>query len=170
MNTPRAMNPAHAVISVDGRQAVGVWRTLQFIGMNSAWPPGFRPASLRLLPGEWPQCYHPRVPTEPNKMGRNAAPPSPAHLKKLYTVFLEYRGGTYISQISSDTPSKALLRWAQVRRKRKDEHDLPDELRSHIKAHVREDPPIALIGVRNVWCFNCNFRNRLVLIHLISTD
>ncbi len=32
--------------------------------------------------------------------------------KQLYSIFLEYRGGTYISQINSLTPLEALTEWA----------------------------------------------------------
>lgn len=32
---------------------------------------------------------------------------------KLYTFFLEYKGGTYLSQISAASPQEALMKWSE---------------------------------------------------------
>jgi hypothetical protein len=43
-------------------------------------PPGAARLSLSLLPGEWLQWYHHRVPAEQNRIGGKAEPPAPTAL------------------------------------------------------------------------------------------
>lgn len=90
-------------------------------------------------------------------------------MQKLYTIVLEYRGGTYLSQVRADTPREALLMWARERKGGEEKGKLFRELRSYVRARAREDLPTAVNGCHNVWCFSAVLKNRLILAHLIAT-
>jgi hypothetical protein len=90
----------------------------------------------------------------------------------LFTVILDYRGGTYVSQVEASGPRAALLAWAAAldprqvkflgeRRKQKlirelelDEYDLAE--------------PVALDGLRNVWCTDVSLPP-FALVNIVAT-
>lgn len=86
----------------------------------------------------------------------------------LYTVFLEYKGGTYIGQIAATSPAAALPRWFS---------GLQDNevvkwgiTREELAAVAKSDTPTPITGCRGVWCVSGSAGGGLVLIHLIATD
>ena len=86
-----------------------------------------------------------------------------------YTVILEYRGGTYISQLASTDPWSALKEWA----KSIPDNDLIDWRlnRDELLAAVNEDPPVPLSGFVNAWCTTGSDGSNggLILIHIVAT-
>ena len=87
------------------------------------------------------------------------------HQSSLYTLILDWNGGTYVSQIeASDAPS-ALLAWA-------DEFRLPQT-----KPHKRislgplnvHENLVPASDCRNVWCASGRIGSKLALVHLVLT-
>jgi hypothetical protein len=88
-------------------------------------------------------------------------------MENLYTLVVEYKGGTYISQFKAATPQEALLRWANTRPSR-------GEVASHVRLAIRKqldngNGPVALEGCNNVWCQSGVFKRQLILIHVVCT-
>lgn len=85
----------------------------------------------------------------------------------LYTLLLEYGGGTYIAQIPSHNPGSALMEWVA--------RLLPEELeawkltRADLESVTHENPPLALDGVTNVWCVIGSGRGGQILINMVAT-
>jgi len=86
----------------------------------------------------------------------------------LYTFVLDYDGGTYVAQVSAETPERAPVAWAQSLR--------PGEVRgmgqaslSRLVAELEADTPIPLDGLANTWCSVAGVRGKLALIHFIAT-
>jgi hypothetical protein len=91
----------------------------------------------------------------------------------LYTVIMEYREGTYISQVDGDSVVEALQKWAsaldpagiqglgQARKK-----DLIDDIGSSLAHGLKAEP---LQGLLNVWCTSALTSGGFMLINLVAT-
>jgi hypothetical protein len=87
---------------------------------------------------------------------------------KLYTIILEYRGGTYISQVSADSPSAALLKWPSEL-----EDGLLAELgitRNELSNILKSGQAVPINGCVSVWCISGSVKNDLALMNIIATD
>jgi len=87
---------------------------------------------------------------------------------RLYTIVLDYRGGTYIGQASGDSVTAALSQWVSK---------IPHKelagwgiTRDELSEIVRSDEPVALSGCVNTWCLSGSTNGGLVLINVIATD
>jgi hypothetical protein len=87
-------------------------------------------------------------------------------MSELFTVILDYDGGTYIAQVRAATPLAALIVW---------EKQLTDEDLSTWKIERRDihsllnDEPIALKGVENIWCATTTSSVGLLLVNIVAT-
>ncbi|MBZ5597351.1 MAG: hypothetical protein LAO03_10050 [Acidobacteriia bacterium] len=88
--------------------------------------------------------------------------------KKLYTVILEFGGGTYISQVSGESPAAALPNWMS---------QLQDQelakwaiTRNELISIIESDRPVPLGGCVGVWCLTGSVKNGLALINVVATD
>jgi hypothetical protein len=72
----------------------------------------------------------------------------------LFTLLVDYRGGTYISQVKAATPDEALRRWAKGHEPHNVQHlggARRKRLAETIDATLREQPPARINTVTNVW-------------------
>jgi hypothetical protein len=84
----------------------------------------------------------------------------------LFTVVLEYGGGTYISQAAGEDAKAALLAWLSGLL----ENDLREwKLRRHELQAAVENGCVALSGLTNVWCTSSSAAGGLLLINIIAT-
>jgi len=87
----------------------------------------------------------------------------------LYTFVMEYAGGTYISQVKAPSPKSACVKGAQ-------QIDLSEVSALGLRGkeslinQVKEESPVALVGLSNAWCKSALVRGRLVLISLVQTE
>ena len=91
----------------------------------------------------------------------------------LYTVVMDYRSGTYISQVKARSVDTALRVWTEhldisgvagLGRRRK------AELIGEIKKQVsRREAPVPLDGVVNTWCASAATSGGLVIVNIIAT-
>lgn len=90
----------------------------------------------------------------------------------LYTFFMEFKGGTYISQVKALDSFQALENWAAQL--------LPDQIEGFSKAHQQE--LIAIIpeliedkfvskvsGMEQVWSFSHDFEDSFAFVHFVWT-
>jgi len=87
---------------------------------------------------------------------------------KLYTVVLDYAGGTYVGQESAASASKAAFKWIT---------SIPDEelmrwkiTREELAGIVGSDQPVPLAGLLNVWCISGSTKKGRALINVVATD
>ena len=87
---------------------------------------------------------------------------------KLYTVVLDYKGGTYVGQSPGASPKSAVLRWVSGL----SEADLSawKIARRDLHQTVKSDNAVPLTGCRNVWCLTGSMENKLILINIIATE
>jgi hypothetical protein len=87
----------------------------------------------------------------------------------LYTFIMEYAGGTYISQVKAPSPKSACVKWAQKLGDTEVE-GLGPKGRNSLIEQMKEESPVALGGVSNVWCNSALVRGELALINLVRTE
>ena len=87
----------------------------------------------------------------------------------LYTFFLEYRGGTYVSQVRARSSPLAIKAWVgkfmdlNVPR-------MGTRSKSDLAETILRDAPTALNGLKNTWCSSALVRGHLALIHFTQTE
>jgi hypothetical protein len=86
----------------------------------------------------------------------------------LFTFVLDYKGGTYISQVSDLSIAGAVEKWAKTRADR----DLTTWglVREDLTKLAETDTPMAIEGCHNVWCLSNSTEEGLVLINVIATQ
>ncbi len=86
----------------------------------------------------------------------------------LYTVILDFNGGTYISQVRAATPTLAAEQWAQTSIFEEALHR--DLLRSDLEKIIKDSSLMPLSGLFNVWCISgITEADSSVLINLVAT-
>jgi len=88
---------------------------------------------------------------------------------QLYTVFLEYKGGTYISQVRGSSPSAGLSEWSG----QLSENDLTEWSldRSQLARIVAAENLVPLQDRVSVWCLSgVDDHDEQVLINIVATD
>lgn len=91
----------------------------------------------------------------------------------LFTIVLEFGGGTYVGQINGKTAQEALVKWATGLDSTavdglntKDKDALMDEL----KADVNVGMSMAEVeGAKNVWCTTALVRGKFALFNVVKT-
>ena len=84
---------------------------------------------------------------------------------------MEYRGGTYISQVKARSVKQALHLWAKAL----DVHPIAgfgerrkQELTNELTADT-SDSPVPLEGLTNAWCTSAAISSGLALINVVAT-
>jgi hypothetical protein len=88
-------------------------------------------------------------------------------LNNLYTVILDFRGGTYIAQVSRSSPTKAVIDWSNEISK--DEAQTWKLDVRQLQRLLQEDELVALDGLANAWCTTARIGRHLALINVIQT-
>lgn len=89
-------------------------------------------------------------------------------MMKLFTFFLDYLGGTYVSQVESRSYEGAPEIWLN-------QIDVsaisgaPADFVMKISESF-DLPPILLEGIRNTWCLSGTVDDNLALIHFTQTE
>jgi hypothetical protein len=86
----------------------------------------------------------------------------------LFTVVLDYMGGTYIAQIAAESPTAALPKW--LAGLKDDDLDEWGITREELAQIISSEAVVAIDGCVNVWCIDGPGKNDLVLINLIATQ
>ena len=86
----------------------------------------------------------------------------------LYTFFLEFKEGTYVSQVRSDTYEKAPEVWAR-QLDVKAIKGLKPKGKQLLIDEMQEDEPVLLMGLINTWCSVARVNDALALIHFTET-
>lgn len=85
----------------------------------------------------------------------------------LFTVFLEFDGGTYISQFRANSAHKATVKHAAHLIDNKEMGTL--EKRRRLADRLSVEKPIAIEGLRNVWCSSASVEEKFALVNIVAT-
>ena len=86
-----------------------------------------------------------------------------------YTFILEFRSGTYISQVTASSPRLACVQWA------KDLDPKPINGLGHssklaLIKEIEAEEPVAIKNTSHVWCSSALIRGKLALITFVQTE
>jgi hypothetical protein len=88
----------------------------------------------------------------------------------LFTVIVEYRGGTYVAQHRAASPTQALVRWIEkFPRIRGSFIGARSRLKLRAALSDSDDKPVALDGATNVWFWSSAISHHIVA-HVIRTE
>jgi hypothetical protein len=98
----------------------------------------------------------------------------PSGRVSLFTIIMEYRGGTYIAQVAATRPETALKDWARQINPIDIAHfgeSRKAELIKCIDEWLGErGTAVAITGTVNVWCYTETIGGSLMLINLVATE
>ena len=85
----------------------------------------------------------------------------------LFTVILEFDGGTYISQFRASSPHDAAVKQADHLLDLNGMSTLTN--RRLLADRLSLERPIAITGVRKVWCYSASVGRKLALVNIVAT-
>jgi hypothetical protein len=89
----------------------------------------------------------------------------------LYTVILDFAGGTYIYQVKASSPTEALVSWAKSLNVA-EVTGLGPNSKDRLVALAEEEAneTAALTGMVNTWCWTAHIQKKLMLVNIIKTS
>ena len=85
----------------------------------------------------------------------------------LFTVILEFDGGTYISQFHASSPKNAAMKHSANLIGTKGMST--PRIRRRLAEQLTSELPIAIHGIRRVWCCSASVGKRLALVNIVAT-
>lgn len=86
-----------------------------------------------------------------------------------FTFVMEFRGGTYISQVTAPHLEAALISWASTLKVNEIEGMTEERQRALLQV-LPEEHPVPLTELTNVWCFTPRIQNSMALVNVILTS
>ncbi len=86
----------------------------------------------------------------------------------LFTISLDFKGGTYLPQAHARTPEMAARCWARDLDV-SGIHGLGPGSKQRLIELMDEDTAVAIKGLKNVWCLSASLRGGYALIHIFQT-
>jgi hypothetical protein len=85
----------------------------------------------------------------------------------LFTLLLEFDGGTYIAQLRSASARGAVTKYAA--QLAKNEALSTRSIRKRLASGLKQYEPVRIDGIRNVWCCSASLGNKFALLNLVAT-
>ena len=85
----------------------------------------------------------------------------------LFTVILDFRGGTYIGQAEADCAQSEAVQWLANQRNTDLRSWQVD--RAAAERLIQTENPIPLDGLTNAWCITGSISDRLFLVNVVQT-
>lgn len=86
-------------------------------------------------------------------------------MSDLYTFFMDYKGGTYVSQVEASFED-ACKTWVENLGFR----HIDKSQRRALRLEISLEKPTPLKGLKNAWCVSAILENDLALVHFVKTD
>jgi hypothetical protein len=86
----------------------------------------------------------------------------------LFTVLMEFKGGTYLSQIRAPSPDAALEEWARGLEVKNIE-GMTAAIKRQFVEWLPEARPTAVAGLKSTWCSGFVARTSSALVHIFRT-
>ena len=86
----------------------------------------------------------------------------------LFTVLMEFKGGTYLSQLRAPSPDAALEKWARGLEVKNIE-GMTAAIKRQFVEWLPEARPTAVAGLKSTWCSGFVARTSSALVHIFRT-
>lgn len=91
----------------------------------------------------------------------------------LYTIILDFRGGTYIKQVKAPNQNKAAEKWANELSTKEIlyfSEKSKEQLIEALPEIIKENEIIELDNLQNVWSFTFQFKTGYAIVNIIKTN
>ena len=88
---------------------------------------------------------------------------------KNFTYVVDFRGGTYISQVRAESIEKSMLSWAKALEVKEIQY-LGEKVKEEIIRTVVDEEATPLTGLVNVWFFFVSTQSGPMYINVVQTD
>jgi len=90
----------------------------------------------------------------------------------LFTVVVDFRGGSYVGQFNRETPKEALEAWAASLRKEKSVPGASGRLARAVEQNLAQADglPVPLEGLANAWFASATVGGDMASIHIVRTE
>lgn len=85
----------------------------------------------------------------------------------LYTILLDYAGGTYVAQTWATDEDTAVLNWRDKLRAGRIADAVSEEIAAAFEGPLER--PVPLSELAGVWCVSVNARQGLALVNIVKT-
>ena len=89
---------------------------------------------------------------------------------KLFTIYVEYDGNTYLAQEEAASPSEAVMFWSRNEKSKGFINQLNKSERIELQQDFYYSDLIPVEGLINTWCDSTTISDKLVLLHCTQTD
>jgi hypothetical protein len=87
---------------------------------------------------------------------------------ELFTILMEWDGGTYVDQVRAASPKQALRKWARGL-KVESIPAMGDRTKVRFVEQLASEQVVPLDGLANAWCASASLRGRPALINIVGT-
>lgn len=88
--------------------------------------------------------------------------------EKMYTFFLEFDGGTFISQYKSTSLENAILQWSK--KLSLSAIGARDIYKNSFLLDVKKEAVVNVVDVESVWCISPYIGKEIAIVHIIGTE
>lgn len=89
----------------------------------------------------------------------------------LYTYVMDFRGGTYISQVEAEDLHTSTPKWIEAISKQQNQIlYLGTKGLEKLKEELADQNPTLLDSLRNVWCLTAHLHSGFALINVVKTE
>ena len=92
---------------------------------------------------------------------------------KIYTFHVDFRGGTYCTQVFAKDLDESLIKWIErLKIEKKDIKFLGDKTIEQLEKQIgdSDERPVLLTGLLNIWCATYSTRKGFFWVHIIQTN
>ena len=94
-------------------------------------------------------------------------------VNNLYTFHVDFRGGTYCTQVIAENVSESLCKWIErLRIEKNGIKYLGDKIIKQLEDEIRnpDNKPVLLTGLINIWCTLYSTRKGNFWVYIIQTE
>ncbi|MCT4665447.1 MAG: hypothetical protein N4A45_09470 [Flavobacteriales bacterium] len=96
-------------------------------------------------------------------------------MKSLFTFILEFRGGTYTTQVESINLHDSIDKWTvKIKEEQEQIYQIGtktiEEIKEQIDSKESDKQPVLLNGLKNVWYFTISTKQGFGNVHIIKTE
>lgn len=81
-----------------------------------------------------------------------------------FTFIVEFRGGTYCTQVEAKTINESVKKWvSKIKKEQSEIKHLGDKIIRELESDLKniDNKPILLTGLKNVWCTSASTKKDL---------
>lgn len=89
--------------------------------------------------------------------------------ESMFTFVVDYKGGTYVSQVSARNVCVAITAWTRVANWQAMGIRVSDSFEKRLARELAEETPVPLEGMTNVWCIAPRLGRSMATVNIVAT-